>query len=46
MRGITDYHRELLAKNCRNNKSGLEDAPWDARIMQVSEPDAADDPRA
>jgi catechol 2,3-dioxygenase-like lactoylglutathione lyase family enzyme len=56
MRGIVAYHRELLAKDYRYNKPGLEDAPWDARVMQVSdpfgnrlrfsEPNAADDPRA
>ncbi len=38
MRGIADYHRELLAKNYRYNKPGLEDAPWDAKVMQVSDP--------
>ncbi|MGF1629133.1 MAG: glyoxalase superfamily protein [Kiloniellaceae bacterium] len=56
MRGIAAYHRELVAKEYRYNKPGLEDAPWDARVMQVSdpfgnrlrfsEPNAADDPRA
>jgi catechol 2,3-dioxygenase-like lactoylglutathione lyase family enzyme len=56
MRGIADYHRELLAKEYRHNRPGLEEAPWDARVMQVSdpfgnrlrfsEPNAPDDPRA
>jgi len=56
MRGIADYHRELLAKDYRYNKPGLEDAPWDAKVMEVSdpfgnrlrfsEPHKADDPRA
>lgn len=56
MRGIAAYHRELVAKEYRYNKPGLEDAPRDARVMQVSdlfgnrlrfsEPNAADDPRA
>jgi uncharacterized glyoxalase superfamily protein PhnB len=56
MRGIADYHRELTAKDYRYYKPGLEDAPWDARVMQVgdpfgnklrfSEPNKADDPRA
>lgn len=56
MRGIADYHRELTAKNYRYYRPGLEDAPWDARVMQVgdpfgnklrfSEPNKADDPRA
>lgn len=56
MRGIARYHQELLGKAYRYNKPGLEDAPWDAKVMQVndpfgnrirfSEPNAADDPRA
>ena len=56
MRGIADYHRELGARNDRYNRPGLEAAPWDARVMEVSdpfgnrlrfsEPNAADDPRA
>lgn len=55
MRGIVDYHRELLARNYRYNRPGLEEAPWDARVMEVSdpfgnrlrfsEPNAPDDPR-
>lgn len=56
MRGIADYHRELIGKNYRYYRPGLEDAPWDAKVMEVgdpfgnklrfSEPTAADDPRA
>jgi len=38
MRGIADYPRELTAKNDRYNKPGIEDAPWHARVMQVSDP--------
>jgi catechol 2,3-dioxygenase-like lactoylglutathione lyase family enzyme len=55
MRGIADFHKELIGKAYRYNRPGLEDAPWDARIMQVhdpfgnrirfSEPNRADDPR-
>lgn len=55
MRGIADYHRELIGKNYRYYRPGLEDAPWDARVMEVgdpfgnklrfSEPNKADDPR-
>jgi catechol 2,3-dioxygenase-like lactoylglutathione lyase family enzyme len=55
MRGIADYHRELTAKNYRYYWPGLEDAPWDARVMEVgdpfgnklrfSEPNKPDDPR-
>jgi uncharacterized glyoxalase superfamily protein PhnB len=56
MRGIADLHRELIAKKYSYNRPGLEEAPWDAHVMQVhdpfgnklrfSEPNAADDPRA
>jgi uncharacterized glyoxalase superfamily protein PhnB len=55
MRGIAQYNRELLAKDYRYYKPGLEEAPWDARVMQVgdpfgnrlrfSEPNKDDDPR-
>ncbi len=55
MRGIAEYHRELIAKDYRYYKPGLEEAPWDARVMQVgdpfgnklrfSEPNKPDDPR-
>ena len=55
MRGIAAYHAELIAKNYRYYKPGLEDADWDAKMMQVSdpfgnkllfsEPNDADDPR-
>ena len=38
MRGIADYHRELLAKNYRYYRPGLEDAPWDATAMEVGDP--------
>ena len=38
MRGIADYHRELTAKDYRYYKPGLEDAPWDAKVMQVGDP--------
>jgi catechol 2,3-dioxygenase-like lactoylglutathione lyase family enzyme len=56
MRGIANYHRELLAKNYKYNRPGLEEAAWDALSMQVSdpfgnklrfsEPNQPDDPRA
>lgn len=38
MQGIADYHRELSAKNYRYNKPGIQDAPWDARMMELSDP--------
>lgn len=56
MRGISALHSELLAKAYRYNKPGLEEAPWDAKVLHVhdpfgnrirfSEPNDADDPRA
>lgn len=38
MHGIEEYHRELLAKNYRYYRPGLEDAPWNARTMEVGDP--------
>ena len=38
MRGIADYHRELLSKDYRYYKPGLEEAAWDAKVMQVADP--------
>lgn len=38
MRGIAQYHRELIAKDYKYYRPGLEDAPWDARVMQVGDP--------
>lgn len=32
------YHRELLEKNYKYNKPGLEIAPWNARTMDVIDP--------
>jgi len=56
MRGIAEYHHELMAKNYKYNRPGLEDAVWDARLIQASdpfgnklrfsEPNKLDDPRA
>ena len=56
MRGIAAFHAELKAKDYRYNKPGLEDAVWDGKLVQVSdpfgnrirfsEPNKADDPRA
>ena len=56
MRGIAAYHAELMAKDYRYNKPGLEDAVWDGKLVEVSdpfgnrirfsEPNKADDPRA
>jgi uncharacterized glyoxalase superfamily protein PhnB len=38
MRGIAEYHRELIAKDYRYNKPALEDADWGDRVMQVTDP--------
>ena len=39
MRGIAEYHRELIAKDYRYYKPGLEDAvPFKGKVMQVSDP--------
>jgi uncharacterized glyoxalase superfamily protein PhnB len=38
MRGIAAYHRELIAKDYRYYKPGIEDAPWNATMMQVGDP--------
>ena len=38
MVGITDYHRELVAKDYRYYKPGIEDEPWGARVMKVTDP--------
>ncbi len=56
MRGIAAFHAELMAKKYRYNRPDLEDAPWDAKSVEVSdpfgnrirfsEPNKADDPRA
>lgn len=55
MRGLAAYHIELMAKDYPYCKPGLDDAPWDAKVMEVtdpfgnrlrfSEPHQADDPR-
>jgi uncharacterized glyoxalase superfamily protein PhnB len=36
--GLTAYHAELLDKNYRFNRPGLEEAPWNAIIMEVTDP--------
>lgn len=56
MRGIMEYNRELLAKDYKYYRPGVEEAVWDGKMMQVgdpfgnrlrfSEPNKADDPRA
>ena len=38
MSGIEDFHREITAKKYRYMRPGLEDAPWNARTMQLTDP--------
>jgi uncharacterized glyoxalase superfamily protein PhnB len=38
MRGIDAYHREIAAKDYRYYKPGIEDAPWGARLVKVTDP--------
>lgn len=36
--GLRDYHTALLARNYPFNRPGLEDAPWGAWTMEVTDP--------
>jgi uncharacterized glyoxalase superfamily protein PhnB len=38
MHGIEALHRELAAKDHRYLKPGIEQAPWRARLMEVTDP--------
>ena len=38
MRGIEALHRELAAKTYRYLRPGVEQAPWGARVMEVTDP--------
>jgi hypothetical protein len=38
MTGLDDFHREITAKNYRYFKPEIEDAPWNARVMTVTDP--------
>ena len=38
MRGIEALHRELMAKAYRYLRPGVEQAPWGARVMEVTDP--------
>jgi catechol 2,3-dioxygenase-like lactoylglutathione lyase family enzyme len=38
MTGIEELHREITAKNYPYMRPGLEDAPWNARTMQLTDP--------
>ena len=38
LQGIDAYHREVTAKDYRYYKPGIEDEPWGARAMKVTDP--------
>jgi catechol 2,3-dioxygenase-like lactoylglutathione lyase family enzyme len=38
MRGIAALHQELVAKAYRYLRPGVEQAPWGARVMEVTDP--------
>ncbi|WP_166349138.1 glyoxalase superfamily protein [Phytoactinopolyspora limicola] len=38
MTGIDSFHRELLAKKYSYGRPGIEEAPWDARVLNVHDP--------
>lgn len=37
-RGLEDFHREITAKGYRYLRPGIERAPWNANVMQVTDP--------
>jgi len=38
VKDIAVYHRELTAKDYRHCKPGIEDEPWGARVMKITDP--------
>lgn len=36
--GLDEYHREITAKGYRFMRPGIELAPWNARVMEVTDP--------
>lgn len=36
--GVEDYHKQLLAKNYRYNRPGIETTPWHSRCVDVIDP--------
>lgn len=38
MTGIEEFHRELLAKQYTYARPGIQEAPWDARVVSVTDP--------
>lgn len=38
MRGLDGFHQEITAKHYRYMRPGIEIAPWNAKLMQVTDP--------
>ena len=38
LRGLDDYHREITAKGYGYLRPGVELAPWNAKLMEVTDP--------
>jgi len=38
MKGVEQFHREIAAKNYTYLRPGVELAPWNAKVMQVTDP--------
>jgi uncharacterized glyoxalase superfamily protein PhnB len=38
MSGLDEFHREISAKGYKYLRPGIEDVPWNARMMQVTDP--------
>lgn len=36
--GLDEYHREITAKGYRYMRPGIEIAPWNAKLMEVTDP--------
>ena len=36
--GVKEFHRQITEKNYRYNKPGLEQAPWNAPCVEVTDP--------
>ena len=35
---IEEFHREIIAKNYKHNRPGLESTPWKAKVVEVHDP--------
>lgn len=38
MTGLSEYHAEITARNYPYMRPGIEEAPWNARLMEVIDP--------